>query len=60
MRKHPRGGDYYWLMGSFRNDEPDATDTDMHAMEKGYISVVPSQIDMTSYPMLEAMKTWEL
>jgi len=60
MRNHPRGGNYYWLMGSFRNDAPEATDTDMHALENGYISVVPSQIDMTSYPMLETMKSWNL
>lgn len=60
MRSHPRGGNYYWLMGSFRNDAPEATDTDMSALEGGYISVVPSQIDMTSYPMLESMKSWDL
>lgn len=60
MRSHPRGGNYYWLMGSFRNDAPQATDTDMSALDQGYISVVPSQIDMTSYPMLESMKSWDL
>ena len=25
---HPRGGNYYWLTGSYRNDEPEAQDTD--------------------------------
>ena len=60
MRKHPRGGEYYWLMGSFRNEEPEAADSDMFALGQGYISVVPSQIDMTAYPLLEAMKSWDL
>lgn len=60
MRSHPRGGNYYWLMGSFRNDAPEAMDTDMSALEQGYVSVVPSQIDMTALPMIEAMKTWDL
>ena len=60
MRIHPRGGNYYWLMGSFQNDEPKSTDTDMHALEQGYISVVPSQIDMTSNQMLQTMKSWDL
>jgi 5'-nucleotidase len=60
IRKHPRGGEYYWLMGRFQNDEPEATDTDMCAMGQGYVSVVPSQIDVTAYPMLETMKSWDL
>lgn len=60
VRKHPRGGDYYWLMGAFRNDEPQSADTDMYCMEQGYAAVVPSQIDMTSYEMIETMKTWNL
>ena len=60
VRKHPRGGDYYWLMGAFRNDEPNAVDTDMNALDEGYISVVPSQIDLTAYPQIEALQTWDL
>jgi 5'-nucleotidase len=59
-RKHPRGGDYYWLMGTFRNDEPESTDTDMYVLGEGYVSVVPSCIDMTAYDLLETMKAWEL
>jgi len=60
MRKHPRGGEYYWLVGSFRNEEPQVANTDMYALGQGYISIVPSQIDMTAYPLLEAMKSWDL
>jgi len=60
VRQHPNGGNYYWLTGHFQNNEPLAEDTDMFAMEQGYISVVPSQIDMTAYPLLEKMKSWNL
>lgn len=59
-REHPKGGHYYWLTGNFHNDEPDDPDTDMYAMRGGYISVVPSQIDLTSYKLLESMKSWNL
>ncbi|MDD2612727.1 MAG: 5'/3'-nucleotidase SurE [Bacteroidales bacterium] len=59
-RKHPQGGNYYWLTGNFHNDEPEAEDTDMFAMKEGYISVVPSNIDMTAYSFMERMKGWNL
>ncbi len=32
-RHHPRGYDYYWMVGEYRNDEPEATDTDQWALE---------------------------
>lgn len=60
MRKHPNGGNYYWLTGNFQNDEPLSEDTDMFAMKEGYVSVVPSKIDMTAYSLLEDMKSWDL
>ena len=59
-REHPKGGNYYWLTGNFHNDEPDAPDTDMFAMSEGYISIVPSKIDMTSNELIETMKNWDL
>ena len=60
MREHPNGGNYYWLTGHFQNNEPIAEDTDMFAMSQGFVSVVPSEIDMTAYPLLEKMKSWDL
>jgi 5'-nucleotidase len=48
----PRGRTYYWLTGSFVNDDQ-GTDTDVQALEDGYISVVPSQHDMTNYAALK-------
>ena len=57
--KHPRGFDYYWMTGHYRNDEPDATDNDQWALAHGYVTVTPSKVDVTDYEMLGKMKSWE-
>ena len=57
--KHPRGFDYYWMTGHYRNDEPDATDNDQWALAHGYVTVTPSKIDVTDYEVLDKMKSWE-
>ena len=31
-RTHPHVYDYYWMVGEYRNDEPEATDTDQWAV----------------------------
>lgn len=50
----PRGQKYYWLEGEFVNYDK-GTDTDIWALENGYVSVVPSQHDLTDYPALETL-----
>ncbi|MBF1582030.1 MAG: 5'/3'-nucleotidase SurE [Prevotella sp.] len=57
--KHPRGFDYYWMTGHYRNDEPDASDNDQWALAHGYVTVTPSKIDVTDYEVLSKMKSWE-
>jgi 5'-nucleotidase len=57
-RTDPHGGTYYWLTGSFKNFEPEATDTDEWALENNYVTIVPSQIDSTSYTELERITKW--
>lgn len=54
-RKDPRGGTYFWLTGIFRNPD-EGTDTDEHALSGGYVSVVPTQFDLTAYEQLNALK----
>ena len=57
---HPRGYDYFWMVGSYQNDEPEATDTDNWALTHGYIAITPTHIDVTHYDMLKKMKSsWE-
>lgn len=51
----PRGVKYYWLTGVFINEDEE-TDTDVNALDEGYISVVPSMHDLTNYPMLRDLK----
>lgn len=51
----PRGVKYYWLTGVFINEDEEA-DTDVNALEEGYISVVPSMHDLTNYPMLQDLQ----
>ena len=50
---HPRGYDYYWMVGEYRNDEPEAVDTDQWALSHGYIAITPTRIDVTDYEWLE-------
>lgn len=59
-REHPHGGNYYWLTGNFKDEEPSSEDTDIFALNEGFVSVVPSKIDMTSYELMAAMKSWDL
>lgn len=53
---HPRGYDYWWMIGHYQNDEPQATDTDRWALDNGYVSVVPTRIDVTDYETIDALK----
>lgn len=58
-RTDPYGRHYYWLTGTFFNSEPEAVDTDEWALKNNFVSVVPVQIDLTSYHIIEKLKDWE-
>lgn len=53
---HPRGYDYYWMVGHYQNDEPEAEDTDNWALNNGYIAITPTQMDVTAYSAIEQLK----
>lgn len=57
---HPRGYDYWWMMGHYTNDEPEAEDTDNWALTHGYVAVTPTRIDVTAYEAMELIKSWKL
>lgn len=59
-RHHPRGYDYYWMVGEYVNDEPEAEDTDQWAVNHGYVAITPTRIDVTDYDFAEQLKSWEL
>lgn len=56
--RDPSGQPYYWLSGEFINNDL-SDDTDVWALENGYISVVPSMHDLTNYPAIVALKDLE-
>jgi len=58
-RKDPYGRDYYWLTGEFVNFEPESLDTDEWALANGYISLVPTQADLTAHSALANLKHFE-
>ena len=57
-RTHPQGRDYYWLSGRFVNED-EGKDSDEHALQEGYVSVVPVQFDLTAHQFLNELNTWE-
>ena len=57
---HPRGYDYWWMVGHFTNDEPEAEDTDNWALTHGYVAITPTQIDVTAYSAMDTIKSWNL
>ena len=57
---HPRGYDYWWMVGHYQNDEPEAEDTDNWALQHGYVAITPTTIDITAYEMMEQLKSWNL
>ena len=43
----PYGRPFYWLSGTFVNEEPENPDTDQALLDAGYISIVPCGINRT-------------
>lgn len=58
-RIDPSGKEYYWLTGEFKNYD-NGKDTDVWALANNYVSVVPTQIDLTDYKAMNTLKNWKL
>jgi 5'-nucleotidase len=56
-RSDPQGNDYYWMKGDFIVTEK-GEDTDLWALDHGYISIVPTQFDMTAHHAIANLNTW--
>ena len=59
-RHHPRGYDYYWMVGSYMNDEPSAEDTDQWALSHGFVAITPTHMDVTAYGFMDHLREWKL
>ena len=57
-RKNPLGKNYYWLTGEFINNDK-RIDTDEWALSNNYISIVPTQFDLTSEIGLTKLNNWD-
>lgn len=57
MMEDPLGRPLYWIgpSGPGRDAGPG---TDFHAVERGYISITPIQVDLTRYQALEQVSHW--
>ena len=53
-RKDPFGADYYWLTGDFIYLD-EGEDTDIWALRNNYVSVVPTQFDLTDYKVVNSL-----
>lgn len=58
--RHPRGYDYYWMVGNYQNDEPDAEETDQWALNHNFVAITPTLIDVTAYEFMNVVKGWNL
>ncbi|MCX6296256.1 MAG: 5'/3'-nucleotidase SurE [Bacteroidetes bacterium] len=58
-RKDPSGKPYFWLTGKFENYDKGKKDTDVWALENYYVSIVPTQFDMTAHDSIKVINKWK-
>ena len=56
-RRDPMNRPYYWLGGRFVSLD-EGHDTDLHAIQRGYVSVTPIHFDLTAYGALDRIGAW--
>ena len=59
QRQDPRGRRYFWLAGELLNRSNDA-DTDVSAVDLGFIAVTPIHFDLTHRAMIARLTEWQL
>ncbi len=58
-RVNPMGREYYWLTGEFELLD-NGEDTDEWALANGYVSLVPTQFDLTAHHVIHEINNWRL
>ncbi|MGI5912917.1 MAG: 5'/3'-nucleotidase SurE [Syntrophomonadaceae bacterium] len=51
-RQDPRGNTYYWLGGGVVKEDQEP-DSDVFAIQEGYISITPIHLDLTEYSLID-------
>lgn len=59
-RLDPYDQPYYWLTGQFVNLDQGAPDTDLAAIDDGFVSITPIHFDLTAYAWLDELRTWDI
>lgn len=54
--QNPFGKKAVWITGDFKNEEPEAKDTDEWAVQNGYASIVPTKPEFTYYEYIRELK----
>ncbi|WP_293786863.1 5'/3'-nucleotidase SurE [uncultured Pedobacter sp.] len=57
-RTDPYKRPYYWLTGVFENFDK-GEDTDVWALDHGYVSIVPVQFDLTAHHAIQTLNSWD-
>ena len=58
-RTNPLGREYYWLSGKFVNNDK-GEDSDEWALENEYVSITPTQYDLTAHHAIKNINHWNL
>jgi len=58
-RTDPHNRKYYWLTGKFINNDH-GEDTDEWALANGFVSIVPTQYDLTAHHAMATLNTWDI
>jgi 5'-nucleotidase len=57
-RVDPRGQPYYWTIGDLPTGVLERG-TDIGALGEGYVSITPIQLDLTAYPVIVDLNSWD-
>ncbi|MDD3341959.1 MAG: 5'/3'-nucleotidase SurE [Sulfurospirillaceae bacterium] len=59
LHRNPRGEEYYWLgVHTLEWKKSALNDCDLSAIDEGYISITPIQLDMTAHDELDKLQQW--
>ncbi len=57
-RTDPRGNEYFWMDGELTMLDEENGDTDLQALESGYVSLTPLGLDLTRHDALPRLEKW--